>query len=218
MLCSFFYDFHILLITTYAFTLVPQIFLNLKRQVVSFDWLFNVFFVFPRLLIMLYFRLFSFNFMSLRPYPGFGAGALGLMLFSLGILFLQSRCGAFFFVPRFLMKKQFNYFFSKKDLKRHFARLKKIKLGEEDDGRKSDGGKGSRSRFSSFKSLMSSIGFGKKEKGDKKDEESKKEGGDFVEFQDINQSKDVESQVAVSNIEGRFFFWVCLHLILFFLL
>ena len=64
-----------------------------------------------------------------------------------------------------MLKKQFNYFFSKKDLKRYFANIKEIALEEDENEKKTKSG--SKSRFSSFKSLMSSIGFGKKKKNQK---------------------------------------------------
>ena len=71
-----------------------------------------------------------------------------------------------------MLKKQFNYFFSKKDLKRYFANLKEIALEEDEDEKKVKSG--SKSRFSSFKSLMSSIGFGKKKKNkNQKNEDDK---------------------------------------------
>ena len=119
---------------------------------------------------MLYFRVLPFNFMGFRPYFGLAGGALAFMLLSLSTLFFQGKCGAFFFVPRFMLKKQFNYFFSKKDLKRYFANIKEIALEEDENEKKTKSG--SKSRFSSFKSLMSSIGFGKK----KKNQNQKSEG------------------------------------------
>lgn len=158
------FAFHPILIMTCSLVLYPQIIKNLSVQLHSFDKYYLLCFVLPRFFLLLYFRLCPKNIENLRPYPVVGSLSFLLFLLSLLIIYLQVHYGSYFFIPRFLRWKQFNYFVKVDHLRRQL-------LGED----ALDADTSTRSGFSSgIKSVFSKI-FSRKSSG-KKDPEDVAEG------------------------------------------
>lgn len=109
-LMHLFFKFHPVLIMLCSLVLYPQIVKNLGLQLHQFDKAYVLLFVFPRFFLLLYFRGCFRNIENLRPYPVVSAVSLLLFLVSVVIIYLQTQYGSYFFIPRCLRWKQFNYF------------------------------------------------------------------------------------------------------------
>ena len=110
--------YHPLLIMICSMILYPQIITNLKLQLHNFDKNYILFFVFPRLILLLYFRISNKNIENLRPYPFLCCLSLLIFLLSVIVIYLQTQYGSYFFIPRCLRWKQFNYFIKTKQLRK----------------------------------------------------------------------------------------------------
>lgn len=110
-------EFHPLLVLASSFILIPQIFTNLGQQLHRFDRCYILYFAFPRFLIFFYMRVTAFNVEDIRPYPFTSGLALAVLLLSMVVIYFQAHYGSFFFLPRCLRWKQYNYFIRLKDLK-----------------------------------------------------------------------------------------------------
>ena len=112
------FTFHPLMIMLMSMILYPQIILNLKLQLHKFDKFYIFFFIFPRFFLLLYFRSCPKNIENLRPYPILSSLSFVIFLVSVGIIYLQTQYGSYFFIPRCLRWKQFNYFIKTSKLRK----------------------------------------------------------------------------------------------------
>lgn len=93
--------------------LLPQIATNAKFQNPHFDARFVFEYIFPRLAMFFFYRLFPFTLKNLRPLPRHVAISTGVFLACSWVLRIQATRGAIWFVPRFMRRKQFDYLLRK---------------------------------------------------------------------------------------------------------
>ena len=104
------YEFHPASIIIYGFILCSQILHNSNLAVSNFDSKLYWMYLSPRFLIFLYYRGCPNNLSGLKPYPICVAFSFTIYGISLIILYLQSVYGPTFFLPKWCMSKQYNYF------------------------------------------------------------------------------------------------------------
>ena len=138
-------EFHPLLVLACSLILVPQIFTNLGQQIHQFDRSYILYFASPRFVIFFYMRVTNFNVEDIRPYPVLASLGLLVLIFSIVMIYFQSHYGSFFFLPRCLRWKQFNYFVKVTNLKEELLSKDFSQTGSQ----------GSRKSF--FGSMMSKI-------------------------------------------------------------
>lgn len=109
-LMHLFFKFHPVLIMLCSLVLYPQVVKNLSVQLHQFDRPYILLFVFPRFFLLLYFRGCFHNIENIRPYPILMGISLAVFLASVVVIYLQTQYGSYFFIPRCLRWKQFNYF------------------------------------------------------------------------------------------------------------
>ena len=145
------FEYHPILIMISSLILYPQIVKNLSLQLHQFDKSYIIFFVFPRFFLLLYFRSCYKNIENIRPYPILSSISFLLFMLSVLIIYLQTQYGSYFFIPRCLRWKQFNYFIKADQLREQL-------LGKPDSSLDTSNA----SQLSGFKSLLSKLFKSKK--------------------------------------------------------
>ena len=131
MLMHYLFTFHPMVILASSFIYVPQILTNLNIQIHELDKPYILFFALPRFFIYFYFRIYPFNTEELKPYPIVMGLSFFVLIFSIIIIYLQGQYGSFFFLPKCLRWKQFNYFVKVSKIKKIFSNSLDIKNDNE---------------------------------------------------------------------------------------
>lgn len=189
-LMHLFFKFHPILIMLCSLILYPQIIKNLGVQLHQFDRSYVLLFVFPRFLLLLYFRGCFHNIENLRPYPILSAVSLLFFLISLVIIYLQTQYGSYFFIPRCLRWKQFNYFVKIEVLRRTL-------LGDPSDSLHSSTSKGS----SGLRSILSGLFKSKSSKTKTTNEEEQASEDKTVDFSLMSKQSTSFKSETIENMD-----------------
>ena len=131
-ICDKFYlPYNKVFIILFGLVLIPQIKHNMQFQSVKFNFLIVFQYIFPRLCIFIYYRIIPFNLKNFSPFRGTALISILIYFLISFVLYRQSTKNVFWFVPKCLRKKQYNYLVPKFKLQKEKNDLEKpLKLSK----------------------------------------------------------------------------------------